>query len=116
MHIRSKVLLHSICTMFLVSCSSKTEFEIPAPLLATPKLCSISTTLLVSCSSRMEIEVSAPLPPASRQPSIEQAHQALAMAAKDICPAGHVFDDSRVTYGAVQDDKPHTVTMKIRCK
>ncbi len=79
-------------------------------------LCFIFAMSLTSCSSKPGIEISAPLPATSEQPTIEQAHQALAAAAKKTCPTGYAFDDSKITYGAIQEGKPRTVTIKIRCK
>ena len=79
-------------------------------------LCFILVLALASCASKPEIEISAPLPATSGEPTIEQAHQALAAAAKKTCPSGYAFDDSKITYRAIQDGKPRTVAMKIRCK
>ena len=77
--------------------------------------CTLSI-LLSSCSSKPAIEITAPLSAASEQPTIEQAHQALTLAAQKTCPTGYAFDDSKIKYGATQDGKPRTVAMKIRCK
>ena len=79
-------------------------------------LFSISILALASCSAKTEIEISASLPATSGEPTIEQAHQALAIAAQKVCPTGYEFDDSKITYKAIQDSKPRTVAMKIRCK
>ena len=72
--------------------------------------------LIASCSSKPEIEISATLPATSERPTLEQAHQALAGTARQNCPAGYAFDDSKITYGVDEDGKPLTVAMKIRCK
>ncbi|MGV8960292.1 MAG: hypothetical protein ACOH1V_07875 [Stenotrophomonas sp.] len=78
--------------------------------------CCIFSILLASCSSKSEIEITAPLPTTSEQPTIEQAHQALTFAAQKTCPTGYTFDDSKIKYGAIQDGKPRTVAINIRCK